>query len=74
MKTQTTLSEVTIQISSKPVLTMPKSLSAQLGVRQGDKVSVQVYNGTLRVRKNGHRKTVLAHTRAAKGVAAALLA
>ncbi|MDE3089414.1 MAG: hypothetical protein KGJ80_08515 [Chloroflexota bacterium] len=56
MKTQSQVSDVTIQISSKPVLTMPRSLSRQLGVRQGEQVSVQVRNGTLRVRKNGQRK------------------
>lgn len=38
---------------------MPRSLGTQLGVRQGDRVSVQVHKGTLRVRKNGHRKTLV---------------
>jgi antitoxin component of MazEF toxin-antitoxin module len=57
MKTQSQVSDVTIQISSKPVLTMPRSLSRQLGVRQGEQVSVQVRNGALRVRKNGQRKS-----------------
>ncbi len=57
MKTQARVSDVTIQISSKPVLTMPRSLSRQLGVRQGEQVSVQVRNGALRVRKNGQRKS-----------------
>ena len=57
MKTQSLVSDVTIQISSEPVLTMPRSLSKQLGVRKGERVSVQVRNGTLRVRKNGQRKS-----------------
>ena len=57
MKTQPRVSDLTIQISSEPVLTMPRSLSQQLGVRKGERVSVQVRNGTLRVRKNGRRKS-----------------
>ena len=57
MKTQPRVSDLTIQISSEPVLTMPRSLSKQLGVRKGERVSVQVRNGTLRVRKNGQRKS-----------------
>ena len=56
MGTQTILSDVTIQVSTKPVLTLPESLRKQLGVRKGEKVSVQVRKGTLRVRKNGKRK------------------
>ena len=56
MKTQSLVSDVTIQVSSEPVLTLPKQLSKQLGVRKGDQVSVQVRNGTLRIRKNGQRR------------------
>ncbi len=56
MRTQSILSDVTIQVSSKPVLTMPELLRKQLGVRKGEKVSVQVRKGTLRVRRNGKRK------------------
>lgn len=59
MKTQSLVSDVTIQVSDKPVLTLPKLLSKQLGVRKGEQVSVQVRNGTLRIRKNGQRKSPL---------------
>ena len=59
INTRSILSNVTIQISSEPVLTMPKSLGKQLGVRKGERVSVQVRNGTLRIRKNGQRKLSL---------------
>jgi len=56
MTTPTIHAELTIQVSAKPVLSIPKSLSARLGVRAGEKVSVQVRGGVLRVRKNGQRK------------------
>ncbi len=50
------MKSVTIQISSKPVLTLPKPLSKQLGVREGEKVGVQVRNGGLQIRRNGHKR------------------
>lgn len=50
------MDQVTIQVSSRPILRVPQALVKQLGVRQGEQVSVQVRNGMLRIRKNGRRK------------------
>lgn len=49
------MENVTIQVSAKPVLTVPASLVKRLGVRKGQHVSVDVRAGTIRVRKNGKR-------------------
>lgn len=57
MKTQSVVSDVTVQVSSEPVLTLPRQLSRELGLRSGQKVSVRVRNGTLKIRKNGKRVT-----------------
>jgi len=57
MKTDSSLSDVTIQISTEPVLTMPRTLGTQLGVRKGQRVSIQVRNGMLRIRKHSARKS-----------------
>jgi antitoxin component of MazEF toxin-antitoxin module len=57
MKTESVLPDVTIQISSEPVLTVPRTLGTQLGVRKGQRVSIQVRNGTLRIRKHTTRQS-----------------
>lgn len=53
MKTQSVVSNVTVQVSSEPVLTLPRQLSRELGLRSGQRVSVRVRNGALKFRKNG---------------------
>ncbi len=55
MKTQSELSDVTVQVSNEPVLTLPRKLSRELGLRSGQKVSVRVRNGALKIHKNGKR-------------------
>ncbi len=57
MKTQSVVSDVTVQVSSEPVLTLPRQLSRELGLRSGQKVSVRVRNGVLKIHKNGKRTT-----------------
>jgi len=57
MKTQSIVSDVTVQISSEPVLTLPRQLSRELGLRSGQKVSVRVRGGALTFRKNGKKAT-----------------
>ena len=57
MKTQSLVSDVTVRVSSEPILTLPKQVSRELGVRAGQKVSVRVRNGALRIRKNGKSVT-----------------
>ncbi|MBI4673120.1 MAG: AbrB/MazE/SpoVT family DNA-binding domain-containing protein [Chloroflexi bacterium] len=57
MKTQSVVSDVTVQVSSEPVLTLPRQLSRELGLRSGQRVSVRVRNGALKIRKNGKRAT-----------------
>ncbi len=57
MKTQSIVSDVTVQVSSEPVLTLPKQLSRELGLRAGQKVNVRVRNGALKFHKNGKRVT-----------------
>jgi len=57
MKTQSVISDVTVRISNEPVLTLPKQLSRELGLRSGQKVNVRVRNGALKIHKNGKRMT-----------------
>jgi len=57
MKTQSVISDITVRISNEPVLTLPKQLSRELGLRSGQKVNVRVRNGALKIHKNGKRVT-----------------
>ncbi|MBI5652189.1 MAG: hypothetical protein HZC40_17370 [Chloroflexi bacterium] len=59
MKTQSRVSDVTIQISSEPILTVPKSIGKELGVRTGQHVSVDVRVGMIYVRKNRKRRSTI---------------